>query len=420
MTLMALGLITVGCGKKGPPLAPLHLVPAAVSEVSARRIADTVRLRFVLPSRNENGPGRLELDRIEIYAMTLAAGSADPGNRELLSKSNLAGTIEVRPVLDEGEPGVPNDPRPEPGSAVTFDEELTSAKLVPVPVKEPAAKPAAAVVPPATVPTPPAAGPAPPNPAAKRTDPAVVPPSTTPAGAVQAPAAAAEAVAPPPAFPQRIYMILGVTRTGRTGTASPRTAVPLVQPPAPPPNGRTRFTEKGVVVIEWDAPAETVTGYNVYGSGDVMRPLNPAPLAALTFEQATPASGEEHCYRIRSLTSAGGVTIEGDASEPSCITPQDKFPPAAPVGLAAVPTAGQISLIWDPNTDRDLAGYVVLRGEAPGGPLQAITPAPIRETSYRDSTVKPGVRYIYAVVAVDTAKPPNMSAQSARVEETAR
>jgi hypothetical protein len=33
--------------------------------------------------------------------------------------------------------------------------------------------------------------------------------------------------------------------------------------------------------------------------------------------------------------------------------------------------------------------------------------------------VKPGVRYVYAVVAIDTATPPNVSAQ-ARVEETAR
>jgi hypothetical protein len=32
----------------------------------------------------------------------------------------------------------------------------------------------------------------------------------------------------------------------------------------------------------------------------------------------------------------------------------------------------------------------------------------------------PGVRYLYAVVAVDTATPPNMSATSERVEETAR
>jgi len=114
------------------------------------------------------------------------------------------------------------------------------------------------------------------------------------------------------------------------------------------------------------------------------------------------------------------VSVEGEASPPQCVTPVDKFPPAAPHGLAAVPTAGQISLIWDANNEKDLGGYIVLRGEAPDGPAAPITAAPIKETSYRDTTVKPGVRYVYVIVAVDTATPANTSPQSARVEETAR
>ena len=48
------------------------------------------------------------------------------------------------------------------------------------------------------------------------------------------------------------------------------------------------------------------------------------------------------------------------------------------------------------------------------------TPAPIAGTSYEDKTVTPGVRYVYAIVAVDKASPPNRSAPSLRVEETAR
>ena len=63
---------------------------------------------------------------------------------------------------------------------------------------------------------------------------------------------------------------------------------------------------------------------------------------------------------------------------------------------------------------------MVLRGEAPGDTLQPLTPAPLRETTYRDTTVRPGVRYVYAIVAVDKATPPNTSPPSARVEGTAR
>jgi chitodextrinase len=42
----------------------------------------------------------------------------------------------------------------------------------------------------------------------------------------------------------------------------------------------------------------------------------------------------------------------------------------------------------------------------------------VAAATYRDETVKPGTRYVYAVVAVDRAG--NMSPQSNRQEETAK
>ena len=53
--------------------------------------------------------------------------------------------------------------------------------------------------------------------------------------------------------------------------------------------------------------------------------------------------------------------------------------------------------------------------------LRQLTPTPLAEARYRDTSVEPGKRYIYSVVAVDTQVPlPNISAESERVEETAR
>jgi hypothetical protein len=429
LTVIALGWIVGACGQKGPPLAPLHLVPAPVSEPTARRIGDTVRLRFVLPTRNQNGPGPLALDRIEIYAMTVSP-DAEPSPSEIMSSEHLIGQIAVRPVLDEGEEHAPGESRPEPGTAVTFDEELTAARLKPEAVKTPA-KPAAPQ-PGAAAPVPPAAGAASPaatptpSPAATAAPPAATPPATT-APATIPPATTQPAAIPPTAAPaaaparthvRRIYMARGMTRSGRPGAASPELSIPLADLPLPPKDVKTRVTETAVV-LEWGAAA-TATGYNVYRGDDVVQPINNSALTAPTFEHTGVAFGQEQCYRVRSLALVEGVSLEGEPSAPHCVTPRDEFPPAAPRGLAAVPTAGQISLIWDANTEKDLAGYLVLRGDAPDGPLTAITPAPIRETSYRDETVKPGMRYSYAVVAVDTAPTPNMSPQSARVEETAR
>jgi hypothetical protein len=76
-----------------------------------------------------------------------------------------------------------------------------------------------------------------------------------------------------------------------------------------------------------------------------------------------------------------------------------------------------MQLIWDSNSEPDLAGYVVLRGAVPGDTMTAITPAPIAEPSFTDS-VQPGTRYAYTVQAVD--KSGNRSAPSDRKEETAR
>ena len=116
----------------------------------------------------------------------------------------------------------------------------------------------------------------------------------------------------------------------------------------------------------------------------------------------------------------GAVAIEGAATAPICVTPVDTFPPVAPKGLVHIANATGVSLLWEANTDADLAGYMVLRGEAPGDTLSPLTPAPITETSFTDATVRRGRTYVYEVVAVDKAEPANQSPPSNRVEETIR
>jgi hypothetical protein len=220
--------------------------------------------------------------------------------------------------------------------------------------------------------------------------------------------------------PSQIYIVRGVTRRGRPGSPSARVQFPVLPVPPPPADVRARVIEAGIV-LEWTPNAKAPTAsFNVYSAGDPTRPVNQALLKEPTFELTGVPLGEERCYTVRSVGLVSDVALEGELSEPACATPADTFPPSAPSGLAVVPTPGQIHLIWDANPEKDVAGYVVLRGDAPDGPLQPVTPAPIRETSYRDTTVKPGARYLYAIVAVDTATPANTSPQSPRVEETAR
>ena len=220
----------------------------------------------------------------------------------------------------------------------------------------------------------------------------------------------------------RVYVIRGVARNGRPGQPSARIQVPLVDPPPPPADVSSKFSA-AALQLSWTPPAASEqakpAAFNVYAAGSDT-PLNPAPLTTPAFERAGVEFGKEECFVVRTVAQYEAAVVESAPSAPACVTPADVFPPADPKGLTAVATTGAINLIWEANTDADLGGYLVLRGEAPGDKLQAITASPIQETTYRDTTVTPGVRYVYAIVAVDRATPPNVSGQSPRVEETAR
>ncbi len=420
-----------GCGKKGPPLAPLRLVPSAPTDLSARRGTADVRLRVVLPTTNQGGEGRLELDRVQVYAMTVAANTPPPPNRELLTERFVVGTIAVKPVPLEGAP-VPDaadtDTRPGAGEPATFTELMTPETLTPV-VRPAAAAGSVATPPgfPAPVPValPPAPAPAPVAPGVAVPGagaPTVAPGATDPAGGVPV---VAPPVPPPIGvpYPVRVYVVRGLTRSGRPGPPSARVQVPLIDVPARPTGVAATSTETAVVV-QWASPVqkegEIPVVFNVYKAGDDT-PLNAVPIAAAPLERGGVAFGVEQCFTVRSVVVSAGVTLESDQSAPAaCVTPRDTYPPAAPKRPAAVADAGVVNLIWDANADTDLGGYLILRAEAPGGTLQPLTQDPVRETTYTDKTVTPGVRYAYALVAVDRATPANRSAQSPAIEVTAR
>ena len=117
---------------------------------------------------------------------------------------------------------------------------------------------------------------------------------------------------------------------------------------------------------------------------------------------------------------AGAIAIESAPSSPACVTPVDTFPPTPPKSLAHIAASNGVSLLWEANTESDLGGYVVLRGEAPGDKLSPLTKEPITDTSFLDTTARRGRTYVYEVIAVDRSTPPNRSAPSNRVEETIR
>ena len=374
---LALTLLIVsgsGCGQKGPPQAPLVRVPAPVTEISARRLGDDVYVTFEVPARNIDGSTPVFIDRVELRA--LVAGTL-PSRAAFLKGSTLIADIPVQVPDSQAGASAAQNPAVAPGATVTIRDTL---------------------LPPVAVAAPPGAG---------------TPESTT-----------------------RYYLAVPASdrRASRSGTVL---AVPLTPPPAAPAapglTVRPRTAEHAVdLEVTWLA-GEGADGYNVYRvepkasdpapAGPTMAPvpLNGTPVETPRFSERA-EYGESRCYVVRAVRlDPAGTVIESAPSPSQCETPVDTVAPSPPEDVAALAGNGEITIVWNASPEPDVVGYLILRGRAGDDTLALITAAPVPGLRYVDSTVTPGERYQYAVVAVDSRTPQgNQSPPSARDEATAR
>lgn len=117
--------------------------------------------------------------------------------------------------------------------------------------------------------------------------------------------------------------------------------------------------------------------------------------------------GRAYDYDLQSIEKTDDDHFaESDLAELDGVKPVDRFPPAVPTGLTAVPGTRSIELVWNRNTERDFASYRLYRdGKLLAGNLVAL--------AYSDRDVKPGTTYSYQISAVDNAG--NESARSTPV-----
>jgi hypothetical protein len=124
--------------------------------------------------------------------------------------------------------------------------------------------------------------------------------------------------------------------------------------------------------------------------------------------------------RARRFNLQGHAFEETSAlSEPITVDARDIFPPHVPEGVQAVadPESHAIDLSWTPDSESDIAGYVVYRREtgSSANPVR-VSPPGLVAPSFRDASALPGHSYAYSVSAID--RDGNESARSANVEES--
>lgn len=76
--------------------------------------------------------------------------------------------------------------------------------------------------------------------------------------------------------------------------------------------------------------------------------------------------------------------------------------PKAPTGLQGEAQTASVLLTWNPNTEKDLAGYIVLRASASDAEAQwQVIGRQVKDTAFVDNSCRLGDTYIYKVKAID-------------------
>ncbi len=121
-----------------------------------------------------------------------------------------------------------------------------------------------------------------------------------------------------------------------------------------------------------------------------------------------------YSYRVAAFINFHGTDIKGEYAEVSNVVPRDFIPPEPPRGIVAVQTGSGVELLWQQNSEIDIAGYRIYRRD-PDGLITRLNHIPVKEPRFIDRDRLPAGRYSYWVTAVDNAQPPNESAMSSIV-----
>jgi len=347
-----------GCAAPGDPVARHPVVPATVSDLSARQLGNTLSLTFTLPTRSMDRQALAEHPTLDIYRAEIPAGSTPDAK----TAWRLAITVPSEQVdnylrgnhVEFHDPLAPDQFKGDASASLAYkirtrvgkaresvDSNVVTARIYPPPD-------------------------APGNVALEVTESAVVVRWT--------------AVAMPPGASALIYRVY--RGPGQGGQENPPGEPAIAKPEAPP------------VLAGTASNAE--------------------------FRDSHFEFGASYVYTVRSAAQFGAEFVESTDSAPASVTPRQTFPPAAPVNLelAVIPATPQaaayVELSWEISAETDLAGYSVYRSEAENSVGERVSTDLLPSPTFRDMSVVPGKRYYYRATAVDRFG--NESAKSSAAE----
>lgn len=140
--------------------------------------------------------------------------------------------------------------------------------------------------------------------------------------------------------------------------------------------------------------------------------VTPLQGTSTLFTATNPGTGTVTADLAGNTNSTGTITV--NPGEPV------DTPPLAPNNVTAeIVSSSEIRIKWFPNTETDLAGYIVQRSSTLDGPWQNVTTVGKDRTSFTDSGLDSDTTYYYRVIAIDNAaneSPPSQTV-SAKTEK---
>ncbi len=180
---------------------------------------------------------------------------------------------------------------------------------------------------------------------------------------------------------------------------SPPTYLAVMPPPAQPRDLAAESAPQGVR-LTWQGDGGNFAilrrGPDEQNYAAVGRSTKPE------YIDGTAQFGKEYRYMVQAMAKSGDSEAQSDLSNEAAITPQDTFPPSAPVGLTGVPSTATIELVWERSPEPTVVGYRVYRAMG-SGTLELLADKQVLP-AFSDRKVESGKTYRYAVSAVKSNK----------------
>ena len=153
------------------------------------------------------------------------------------------------------------------------------------------------------------------------------------------------------------------------------------------------------ITLEWEKPQDHPELADAYVVVRTDMPAESQTVSETRFEDNQYQPGKVLTYQVTAERRLGGKIVLGLGPESTTVTVEDKTPPQVPSGLDIVQSETGAYLTWTPNSETDLAGYHVFRGDSANGQFRPLSDRLITTNAFFDPASHSG--YYYRVSAVD-------------------